>query len=1167
MNLDATRRCGRIVLGITFLLLFYSVSSHAQHTTGERSTVFEPTFDEKIEHTLSTYQQEALQGLGSRTFEELQKEYLQVFGREETLLSLNLFRSLHEYYRGRPYAVQSITDRTLSKAAPGNRTKAHSALLSALAFYAHSPLRRADVKAGLARLTAITSISGASAPVQPEIYFWRAEGFRALGELSPAEEQYRRALSTAFDQKLRALTEFRLAELLERQQRYASADSAFRVVSRIPESPLMLIATIRRAAVQRSMKSFRSVLQTLDAADSLLKGSGIRVVTSARDVNYTSPLIQSILAGSSDVEKPDISSTTDSQSARTHPTPQLLTLFSASDCALLRGSALSELGEYQQATSILRVGESLVDRIPDSSLSNPSLREQARFESDALRFEEAWSLFQQAKYEVAAGAFLQLAVNDSIRRQRLLVQSPAALREQGKFFDPFLNDSTSLHSSPDIDRSVLAKQDVDTSLFFYNDFPERARFYAGIALARAGMLTEASDVLLKPTLDKSMLYSDRAQYQLALIRFAQHSYEALKLLEPIAFEQSIRGAYASLLLGELSYRKKFYEKAESYFANSYANLPLEDTASRASAHLERGLSLIPLGNWTEAARELHAFLATSNKPETGKTDEALYWLGKSYFRSKQYDSARVTLRKVLLDFPTSERKVDAQYGYAWTLFEANEFKLAEPEFEKVIALDSNTRYSYDALSRAGDCYYAIGDYTKAAIIYNQAVDQPAFNDYRTTRANMMLGLTRMRLDSGRSAMNGFGYVASKYSKAEVVDAAYLNKALSAYSINQTEAAEQSIDKLVSLYHSSPLSARGLFIAGEERVRRDDLLGATGYYKRVIKEYPRSTEAGRALFALQDALVQLKRSGEALAIADSFVNRYPDHSLRSEIILHSGQLKLQVGDGPSALRSFQQFLANYPTSPDRPHAELGVTRAMLLSKDTTAALAAIRSFVSTYDTMDIASSAYLERARVFRARKMVDSAARDFQAAFDPKYYSSDAAPQAMFEYAGMLSETKRIDSAITIYVDLSTHYPLEATISTRGALRAGELLESKGRHKEARTQFDRIALAHPTDVWGGAAKVRAGESFLAQGEERHAADAFDSARENWSLSTDAAIRALYGLARANARLGKKADAIRNLRELLEMRGLSAESRDNATSLLLELQPRKQKKHSKGRVAE
>ena len=1136
----------------------------------ERSSVFTPPLDDGIEEALGKFRWEKLESLSARELERMQFAGCENYGLEEQLLSLDLFRSLAFYYRNLPYTAQSIDDRVLTESAPASRVAANTALLSALEFYAHSPLSRADVEGGLGRLTHILDVNAVSAPVQPEVRFWRAEGYRALGEYAPAEREYREAVAKSSDPRLSALTYFRLAELFEREERYTEADSSFADASRgngqprTWDSPLTLLAMLRRAAVLRSEKNYNGVLAELDRVESVYHRTEHTVRTSARDFEYSSPLVEELMLQTTEHDRllstapnngpPETSDRTSSQ---------LVSPFFESEIDLLRGSALSELGQYGPATEVLNAGEQLIDGAKDST-ENPALAEQARFYYNALKFERGWSLFQRGKYQDAAAAFLQLASEDTARRHVLTHEAVTPLREQGLFFDPFLNDSIAIAPPIIVDRSVLARNTLDTTFFFYNDFPERARYYAGVALARAGLRDEAASVLLQLTLEKGRLYSDRAIYQLALIRFTQHSYEAQKLLEPIAYEPTVQGAYASFLLGELAYRKNLYERAEEYFLNSYAHLPPEDTAIRATAHLERGLSLVPLGNWREAADELNTYLSLTHESIPGTTDEALFWLGKSYFRFGEYDSASTVLDRLLTTFPESRRLEDAQYTYAWSLFEHNDFARAEPAFERVIALDSISRYAYDALARAGDSYYALNDFSKASKLYNQAVDRPAFNDLRTTRALDMLGLTRMRLDSARSAMNEFNYLVTKYPSSDIVDEADFNLALAAYSINQVDRAEQAVETIVSKYHQSSVASRALYVAAFERVHRNDARGAISFYEQVLKDYPRSQEAGPSLVALQDALVALKRVPEAIAVADTFVARNPANPLNPGILLHSGELRLRLGQAASALATFQQFLAIYPAHPSRPSAELSLARAELATGDTSSALAQLANVIAQYDSLDVASAAYLERARIERKRNAPDSAASNFEAAYQMRYYSSDAAPQAMLEYAQMLTDRTMTDSAIAVLNDLSTRYPIEASISARAAIHAGELLTGKRQYEQARATLQRIIAAHPKDLLGGAAEVRIGETYRDEENWSQAAEAFANARRNFTLAPESEARALIGLAEASAKTGKKADAVRDLRQVLQIRGLGEGQRTSADSLLHQLAPPLKTKPSKAK---
>jgi TolA-binding protein len=1152
-----------------FALLYFPQSAACQLSSASfdaRSAVFQPPFEEKVEDALGHFRTSDLESLSADELARLQSVERDDYALGEQLLSLDLFRSLAAYYRDLPFAAESRIDNMLSNAPNASPTAANTALLGALEFYAHTPLSHSEVEAGVARLNAIASINAASAAVQPEIHFWKAEGYRALDKQAQAETEYRDAIGTSSDPRLLALSCFRIGELFEREERFAEADSNFAAASRIRESPLVLLSLLRLGAVRRAEKHFEAVLITMDEADSLYHATEHVVRTSARDFEYTSPLIERLMLES--VEHDRILGTAPENTS--HATlPQLLSPFYLSEIELLRGSALSGLGQYEKATEVLARGNEIIDTTRDS-VNGMSSTEQARFVSDAFKFERGWSLFQQQKYPDASAAFLELAVTDTAHQHYAVLRaSSLPLRAQGMYFDPYLNDSLTpgVEASsqiPAIDRSIHGKTEIDTSSFIYNDFPERARYYAGVALARAGMLDEAADALQKLTLDPSMLYSDKAMYQLALIRFAQHRYEAQKLLEMVSDEHSVRGAYASFLLGELAYRRNDYERADAYFLNSFANLPPNDTALRATAHLERGLSLIPLGNWHEASDELATYLGESHEHILDRTDEALFWMGKAYFRAGEYDSASVTFSRLLMEFPETARREDAQYAYAWSLFETNDFAHAEQEFERVIVMDSISRYAYDALEHAGDSYYAMGDTKRANKLYNQATDRPGFNQLRITRATLMLGVTRMKIDSERSAMNAFEYITRKFPESDIADLADFDYALAAYSINLTGPAEAMVQKIVNHYHASAIAPRALYVAGEERVRHGDEHGSLHYYEQVLNDYPRSNEAGPALFALQDALADLKQIPEALAVADTFVAHNPKNPISPMVLLREGEFEMKLHEAGNALSTFRLFLSQYPTNVARPRAELLLAESELATKDTNAAISHLDTVIARYDSMDVAAAAYLDRARVERSQKKLDTAAIDFERAYQEQYYSFDAAPEAMFEYGEMLSEERKVDSAVHLLLDLSKRYPIQASIAARGAIRAGELLTSERRDDSARAVFAAVIAARPKDALGGAAMTQTGESYLTQSNWSKAASAFGEAIHEYPLAPESEHLSLFGLARADIHLAKKADAIRNLHTLLSMDGLPEPERASAKSLLDTLLPPAKKKLKKGR---
>src|SRR5437867_1127947 len=87
----------------------------------------------------------------------------------------------------------------------------------------------------------------------------------------------------------------------------------------------------------------------------------------------------------------------------------------------------------------------------------------------------------------------------------------------------------------------------------------------------------------------------------------------------------------------------------------------------------------------------------------------------------------------------------------------------------------------------------------------------------------------------------------------------------------------------------------------------------------------------------------------------------------------------------------------------------------------------REVTEKYPHSNAAPFAYLEMARMLQSSQdSFDVAVAFFRRAFDMEFYSSEAAPIAMFEYAGFVGNDLALaDSAIAIYDELSRRYFIE----------------------------------------------------------------------------------------------------------------------------------------------
>jgi outer membrane protein assembly factor BamD len=90
--------------------------------------------------------------------------------------------------------------------------------------------------------------------------------------------------------------------------------------------------------------------------------------------------------------------------------------------------------------------------------------------------------------------------------------------------------------------------------------------------------------------------------------------------------------------------------------------PLQETGVGGVASYQRGKQAFDRGDWTDAIADLKAYV--EQYPGTENTDDALFYLGQSYFRIKDYVLAAAQYDRLTRDFPTSSFHPDALFQLA-----------------------------------------------------------------------------------------------------------------------------------------------------------------------------------------------------------------------------------------------------------------------------------------------------------------------------------------------------------------------------------------------------------------------------------------------------------------------------------------------------------------------
>ena len=1077
-----------------------------------------------------------LRELDSYSFGDRKNEF-------EQLLSLSEFQRSHLLF------AQNILRKAIENEPDASAKHSEALLFSSLELLSSPSLKATDIREAGKRLKEISPEVFAYDPmIDGEYKFWLAEVLRSEHDNKGAIAFYDSAIEKNVDGGFGELARFRRAELYEYDLRYIAAAQEFDTLASVSGHTLRLYASLRRASLLRSMGKYRELLGEVSRAAILASDTTHLVVPKETgDLRYRS-LFESFRQENELRRERIISKPKNLEEADHTQTYMLASQNTNEEILLLKGSAFSGLNQYDSAEYYFEHGERNLASKKDSLHSG---RERLYLDH-AFAFECAWVKLSEGANDEAAQMFFALAQEDTSSATNPLL-SGGTFGNTGIFY----HDEK---ISPSGTTTASSIPELDTLRLIYDDYPARARFYAGIALSRAGKTAEARDILTNLSQDRAAIYADKAWYHLALVEFKSgRTLQAEGLLAPIAMRRSQSGVFASILLGDIYYRRSSFAKAAEYFHFALANLPDNDTTLRAFASLERGLSLLPLGSWVESAQDLKLYVSLASDKTTG-LDEALFWLGRAYFRSDSITQARNCFKRVLDEFPNSTRLIDAQYGYAWTLFRNGEYKLADREFAKVVEMDSITRYAYDALSRRGDALYAGGDLKKALAIYNLAVDRPTFNEYRTTRSLYQLGVIRMRSDSARSAMNAFQMIISKFPKSDILDRAYYDYAVSAYAIKQGEKGDKAVRMLAIKFKDSPFAPKGIYLAGSEEEHNGNMHDAYANYKKILKDYPNSEEFAPSLFGAVNTLVQLKKYEDAIALADSFFVKSPAALYAPRLLFRKGEIQLLAPDPKKAQQTFEDFNYRFPGDTLLPMAwyMLGKT---LSSSSKDKAYDLYTEVIEKYSHSNAAPYAYLAMARIERNdRANTERAAEYYTKAFDFEYFSSDAAPQAMFEYAGFVrNDLGKADSALRIYDDLTERYLIETTIGGKSQLEASDILLSRSKRSDAVAKLEKIADAQEGYELAAESRLRLGQLYKREGAVKKALVEFDRAREDNTTTNEQLARSYLGSAECHIAIGDKKTAKKILAELLVTRGISQSRRDVARQMLDSIIPKKKKK--------
>lgn len=108
----------------------------------------------------------------------------------------------------------------------------------------------------------------------------------------------------------------------------------------------------------------------------------------------------------------------------------------------------------------------------------------------------------------------------------------------------------------------------------------------------------------------------------------------------------------------------------------------DDSDPQAQSRYQQAFNQLKQGRFAESARAFEDFIQTY--PNHELTDNAYYWLGESYYVTRQYPLALAAFQKLEQQFPLSAKLPDALLKIGYTYHELEDFSQAQNALNKVM---------------------------------------------------------------------------------------------------------------------------------------------------------------------------------------------------------------------------------------------------------------------------------------------------------------------------------------------------------------------------------------------------------------------------------------------------------------------------------------------------
>jgi tetratricopeptide (TPR) repeat protein len=280
---------------------------------------------------------------------------------------------------------------------------------------------------------------------------------------------------------------------------------------------------------------------------------------------------------------------------------------------------------------------------------------------------------------------------------------------------------------------------------------------------------------------------------------------------------------------------------------------------------------------------------------------------------------------------------------------------------------------------------------------------------------------------------------------------------------QTDAADKALTTYLSKHGSDPQADSISYQIAAKLIERKDYTGALEQANRSMKDFPHGKYIADVIGLKAEALKNLGRIPESLAVVDDFVKANPTNPAGYGMILTKAQNETAQRDYTSALADYQKVKDNSSASPDlRAAADAGYIQTLQALNRFDEVIAESKTFATNFS-----SSKALPGVLVFAGMAMDqkhDPAAVAALQDVARKYPKDDSAPFALYYIVDSYKRANNVPAMVQAATDLRTAYPTAYPLLAQAAESVGAALIKEKKFDAAIALYQPLVDAPKPDI-------------------------------------------------------------------------------------------------------